>query len=114
MKRSVMARPKPCAPPVTTAQRPFRSILFMGMILLRYRLKRPAAIDDMGDAGRERTLVAGKVDRERGDLVRGAEPTQRLPAHEHLAALRSGGRGAVQHRGRLDGAGADAIASDAL
>jgi hypothetical protein len=24
-----MARPKPCAPPVTTAQRPFRSILFM-------------------------------------------------------------------------------------
>ena len=28
-KRSVIARPKPCAPPVTTAQRPFRSILFM-------------------------------------------------------------------------------------
>ena len=28
--RSVIARPKPCAPPVTTAQRPFRSILFMG------------------------------------------------------------------------------------
>jgi hypothetical protein len=26
----VMARPKPCAPPVTTAQRPFRSILFIG------------------------------------------------------------------------------------
>jgi hypothetical protein len=25
----VMARPNPCAPPVTTAQRPFRSILFM-------------------------------------------------------------------------------------
>src|ERR1700688_4260792 len=28
-----MARPNPCAPPVTTAQRPFRSILFMGEIL---------------------------------------------------------------------------------
>jgi hypothetical protein len=26
----VMARPKPCAPPVTMAQRPFKSILFMG------------------------------------------------------------------------------------
>jgi len=32
-KRSVMARPNPWAPPVTTAQRPFRSILFMVRVL---------------------------------------------------------------------------------
>jgi hypothetical protein len=29
----VIARPKPLAPPVTTAQRPFRSILFMFRLL---------------------------------------------------------------------------------
>ena len=29
MKRSATARPMPCAPPVTTALRPFRSMLFM-------------------------------------------------------------------------------------
>src|SRR3984893_17953177 len=131
-----MARPKPCAPPVTTAQRPFRSILFMvkflslqfglracrggnplprpalrgeragvsGSSLGEYRERvehcalpltrkrscakfptsprkkrgdvkkaraqsqRPAAIDDVGDAGRERALVAGEIEGERGDL----------------------------------------------
>src|SRR4051794_13389116 len=105
-----MARPNPCAPPVTTAQRPFRSILFTFVALSS---KRPAAVDDVGDAGGEGALVAGKVHRERADLVRGAEPSHRLPADEHFAALRSGGGGAVQHRRRLDGAGADAIAADA-
>src|SRR6266581_4037699 len=109
-KRSVMARPNPCAPPVTTAQRPFRSILFMVIFLA---LKRPAAVDDVGDAGRECALVAGEVDRERGDFIGGAEPSHRLPAHEHFAAPGASGLGAIQHRGRLDGPGADANTSDA-
>src|SRR3954462_14907455 len=60
-KRSVIARPKPWAPPVTTAHRPFRSILFIAMILCS---ERPAAIDDVGDARRERALVTRQVDRQ--------------------------------------------------
>src|SRR5947199_7958759 len=74
--------------------------------------QRPAAIDDMRDAGRERTLVAGEVNGERGDFLRGAEPSHRLPAHEHLAPARPCGSGAVEHRRRLDGAGTDTIAAD--
>src|SRR5712691_9324238 len=132
-----MARPKPWAPPVTTAQRPFRSILFMvtsplsfvipgcaarrrpesilpvvvmdsGLALRAPRndgvivdgrarsnrgLQRPAAIDEMRDAGRERAFVAGKIDRKRRDFLGRAEPSHRLPAHEHVAASRTrGGR----------------------
>src|ERR1700754_491422 len=118
-----MARPKPCAPPVTTAQRLLRSILFMVKSLsmnypslvsrtrcsvlhgapqspdrtkrrcsLRPRLcsaarreerraalrpghtsQRPAAVDDMRDAGGEGAFIAGEIHRERADLIRGAE-----------------------------------------
>src|ERR1700688_4856245 len=110
MKRSVIARPKPCAPPVTTAQRPVRSILFM----VRSFSQRPSAIDDMRDAGCKRALVAGEIDRERADFLRGAEPSHRLPADEHFAPSRTRGGGAVQHRWRFDGAGADAVAANAL
>src|SRR6202042_3768071 len=94
-KRSVIARPKPWAPPVTTAQRPFKSILFMEIFP---RLKRPAAVDDMRDAGCECTFVAGEIDREQGDFFGGAEPSHRLPADEHFASAGTRGRGAVQHR----------------
>src|SRR3954447_8981363 len=82
-KRSLIARPKPCAPPVTTAQRPFRSILFMDALPC---LEGPATIDDVSDAGRERTLVAGEIERERSDFVRRAEPPHRLPRDEHVPA----------------------------
>src|ERR1700754_1497415 len=128
-----MARPKPCAPPVTTAQRLLRSILFMVKSLsmnypslvsrtrcsvlhgapqsrdrtkrrcsLRPRLcsaplreelraalrpghgisQRPAAVDDMRDAGGEGAFIAGEIPRERADLIRGAEPAHRLAADE--------------------------------
>src|SRR2546421_6343235 len=97
-KRSVMARPNPCAPPVTTAQRPFRSILFMVIFLA---LKRPAAVDDVGDAGRECALVAGEVDRERGDFIGGCETCPRVAAPEHFAAPRGLGPGADYHPERL-------------
>ena len=40
----------------------------------------PAAVDDDGDAGGERALVAGEIDRERCDFLRGAEPAHRLAA----------------------------------
>src|SRR6266404_4869661 len=76
--------------------------------------KRPATIDEMRDAGRERAFVAGKIDRKRRDFLGRAEPSHRLPAHEHVAASRTRGGRAVQHRGRLDGAGANTITSYAL
>src|SRR5882757_10138473 len=90
-----------------------------GLLLMSGRgqirgLQRPAAIDEMRDAGRERAFVAGKIDRKRRDFLGRAEPSHRLPAHEHVAASRTHGGGAVQHRGRLDGAGANTIASYAL
>src|SRR6266853_1909627 len=74
-------------------------------------LKRPAAIDDMRDAGGERAFVAGEIDRERCDFLRRAEPPHRLAADEHLAPSGARGGGAVQHRRRLDGAGANTITS---
>src|SRR5436190_7094063 len=115
-KRSAIARPKPCAPPVTTAQRPFRSILFITLFLYfeRRASKRPAAIDDMGDAGSERALVAGEVDGKGSYFLSRAEPSHRLAAHEHLAPLRTGRGGAVQHRGGFDGARADTVAANAI
>src|SRR5215212_11590072 len=109
-KRSVIARPKPCAPPVTTAQRPFRSILFIALFLCS---KRPAAVDYMGDACRERALVAGEVNRKRCDFLWRAKASHWLPAHEHLAALWARGGGADQHRGGFESAGADTVATDA-
>src|SRR5882757_7815527 len=77
-------------------------------------LQRPAAVDDMRDAGGERALVAGQIDREGGDLFRGAEPSHRLPRHEQFAPVGTGVSRALQHRGGFDGAGADAVAADAL
>src|SRR5258707_7536191 len=106
-----MARQNPWAPRVTTAQRPFRSILFMGV---SSALKRPAAVDDVCDAGGERTFVAGEIDGKRSDLFGRAEPSHRLPRDEHLAPVGAGGGGAIEHRGGFDGAGADAITSHAL
>src|SRR4051812_23504853 len=77
------------------------------------KLKRPTPIDDMRDAGRERTLVAGEIDGEQSDLLRSAEPTHRLPADEHLAPAGACRGGAVEHRWCLDGARANAIATNA-
>src|SRR3954451_20996152 len=146
MKRSVIARTNPCAPPVTTAQRPLRSIWFIAQSLVSVMRgldprihpssqdsfegwiagsspamtvfvvvsQRPAAVDDVGDAGGEGALVAGKVYRERADLFRRAEPAHWLAADEHFAPAGTCRGGAVQHRGRLDGAGADRVAADAF
>src|SRR4051812_46225899 len=77
-------------------------------------LEGPATIDDVSDAGRERTLVDGEIERERSDFVRCAEPPHRLPRDEHVPAAWACRGGALQHRRRLDRAGADAIATDAL
>src|SRR6266550_1879767 len=59
-KRSVIARPNPCAPPVTTAQRPFRSILFMvrflffSLLLALHRQKcAPSPRTSRGEGGGE-------------------------------------------------------------
>src|SRR3954465_14432751 len=115
-KRSAIARPNPCAPPVTTAQRPFRSILFIALFLYSKRpaSKRPAAVDDMGDTGSERALVAGKVDGKGSYFLRRAEPSHWLAAHEHFAPPRPRGGGAVQHRGGFNGARADTVTANAL
>ena len=43
-----------------------------------------------------------------------SQPAHLLAGDEHLFALRAGGRGAVEHRGCLHGAGTDAVAADAL
>src|SRR5689334_13249082 len=49
-KRSTIARPMPCAPPVTTALRPLRSILFaMTPPAQNYRTKGPKASDENAD-----------------------------------------------------------------
>src|SRR5437764_15461287 len=114
-KRSAIARPKPCAPPVTTAQRPFRSILFITLFLYSKRpaSKRPAAIDDMGDAGSERALVAGEVDGKGCYFLSRAEPSHRLAADEHFAPLRTRGGGAVPHRRAFNGARAAAMSAKA-
>src|SRR5579863_3749222 len=147
-KRSAIARPNPCAPPVTAAPRPLRSILFIELsshlstphgeergtrvsnheadclpsfeTALRASsgwgssLKRPAAVDDVRDAGRERALVACQIHGEQSNFLRRPQSSHRLPGDEHVAPAGTGGRGAVQHRGRLDGAGTNAIATDAL
>src|SRR5260370_5185330 len=47
-KRSVMARPTPCAPPVTTAQRPSRAILFMARLLYLSSFVIPGCATDLG------------------------------------------------------------------
>src|SRR6185312_11047572 len=112
-KRSAIARPKPCAPPVTTAQRPFKSILFMLEAFDCGTSEHVAAIDDEIDAGGERGFVARKIDRHGRDFVCGAQPPHLLARDEHLFALRAAGRGAVEHRGCLHGAGADAVAANA-
>src|SRR5436190_8868430 len=92
-KRSAIARPKPCAPPVTTAQRPFRSILFMREPLIAWTSEHVAAIDDEVDTGGERAFVAAKIDRHGRDFLCGAEPAHLLAGDEFLASIRaSGGR----------------------
>src|SRR5215204_5638025 len=47
--------------------------------------QRKAAVDDVDRAGRERGFVRGEIDRESGDLLRGAEPPHRLALDEGLA-----------------------------
>src|SRR3954451_1962022 len=106
-----MARPKPCAPPVTMATRALRSILFMLDALASEHV---AAVDHEVDTGGEGALVTAEIDRHGRDLVGGAEPAHLLAGDEHFLALRPLRGRAVEHRGRLDGARADAVAADAL
>src|SRR5947207_15686703 len=115
-KRSAIARPKPWAPPVTTAQRPFRSILFIALILYfkRPASKRPAAIDDMGDAGSERALVACEVDGEGCNFFGRAEPSHRLAADVHFTPLRTSRVSAVHHRWDLDSPRAQSVAMNSI
>src|SRR5260370_41357180 len=74
--------------------------------------QRPAAVDEMRDAGRERALVAGEIDRERGDFLGGAEPSHRLGGDEHLAPTGTPGRRPGSPRPRPPGGGGAANASD--
>src|SRR5262249_10137700 len=108
-----MARPKPCAPPVTTAVRPWRSILFMVKPSGRMS-EHVATVDDEVDAGGECGLIAGKIDGHIGDFLRGAEPAHLLAGDKFFAAVRTGRRGALEHRGRLHRTRTDAVAADAL
>src|ERR1700747_2012665 len=47
--------------------------------------QRPSAVDDMRNAGSEGALVTSKINCKRSDLFCRAEPSHRLPRHEHLA-----------------------------
>src|SRR4051812_4190251 len=108
-----MARPNPCAPPVTTAQRLLRSILFMPEAFA-WMSEHVAAIDEEVDAGGERAFVAPEIDRHGRDFLGGTQPAHLLAADEFLASIRPSGGGAIEHRRRLHSAGADAVAADAL
>src|SRR5678815_4173856 len=68
-----MARPNPCAPPVTTAQRPSRSILFM-LNAFACLSEHEAAVDDHVDTGGEGGFVTRKIHRHGCDLLGGAGP----------------------------------------
>src|SRR6185295_7018260 len=109
-----MALPKPCAPPVTTAQRPFRSILFMLQTLVEWMSEHVAAVDHKVDAGGESGFIAGKIHGDGSDFLRSAEPSHLLAGDEFLAPVGTGRGGALQHRGRFHRTGADAVAADAL
>src|SRR5579871_1423714 len=115
-KRSVMARPKPCAPPVTTAVRPFRSILFLPMLeaSVRSMSEHVAAVDNEVDAGGEGRFITCEINGHGRDFLGGAEPAHLLARHELFASVGAGGCGAGQHRGRFHRARADAVAADAL
>src|SRR3954471_21442821 len=113
-KRSVIARPNPCAPPVTTAQRLLRSILFIEGALDCVMSEHVAAVNDEVDAGGEGGFVARQINCHGRDFFSGAQPAHFLARDEHLLALRADDCGAVEHRRRLDGAGADAVAANAL
>src|SRR5262245_65770909 len=108
-----MALPKPCAPPVTTAVRPLRSILFMLQTLVVWMSEHVAAVDDKVDAGGESAFVAGEIHRQGRDFVSGAQPAHLLASDEFFAPVRACRGSALQHRGRSHRAGADAVASDA-
>src|SRR5208337_3941663 len=84
-------------------------------------LQREAAVDQMDLPGGEGALVGGEIDRERGHLLRLAEPAHRLAVDEGLAHDRDGlsARAAQRldapfERGALDRAGADGVAADPL
>src|SRR5262249_40170085 len=109
-----MALPKPCAPPVTTAVRPLRSILFMLETLVVWMSEHVAAIDDEVDAGGECGFVAGEIDGHGSDFVRSAQPAHLLSRDELFASVGACRGGALQHRGCLHRARADAVAADSL
>src|SRR6266567_2893407 len=82
--------------------------------LIAWTSEHVAAIDDEVDTGGESAFVAPKIDRHRRDFLCGAEPAHLLAGDEFLASIRASGGRAPEHRRRLDGAGADAVAADAL
>src|SRR4051812_37006181 len=66
----------------------------------------------MRAAGSEAALVASEVDRERGDLVGGAEPAERLARDERGARVAAERLDPAGERRGVDRAGADAVAAD--
>src|SRR5437762_1420052 len=98
----------PAMPALLTRMSILPSAERVGVRGARLKSQRPAAVDEMRDTGRERALVAGEVDGERSDFVRGAEPSHRLPRDEHVASAGAGRRGPLQHRGCFNRARADA------
>src|SRR5579863_3034050 len=84
------------------------------MRFLFVTLKRPTAVDNMRNAGGECAFIAGEIKREQGDFLRGAEPAHRLARNEHFEPTGASGGGAIEHRWRLDGAGAYAVTTYAL
>src|SRR5271166_1719504 len=84
-------------------------------------LQRKPPIDQMDVSGGEGALIGGEVDRERGDLVRFAEPAHRLAVDELLADLlgRLAPRTALRlyapvERRAFDRARTDGVAAHAL
>src|SRR3954469_22475732 len=76
----------------------------------------PAAIDDVDRAGGEGRVIAGEIERERGDLGRSTEPAHRLAldeAFERPLVIAGLAQPLAQRRG-VDGTGADRVAANAM
>src|SRR5262249_26694307 len=113
-KRSVMALPKPWAPPVTTAVRPLRSILFMLETLVGWMSEHVAAVDDEVDAGGEGGFVAAEIHGHGRNFLRGAEAPHLLARDEFFTTVGACRGGTLQHRGCFHRARADAVGTNSL
>ena len=84
--REAIARPIPCAAPVTIATLPVEACLIRDA-----STRDPAAVDNEGRAGGERRFVAGEEQRRLRDFVRAADAAKhRAALDEAAAAVRRG------------------------